>query len=285
MTVCARPARRRAHVASDITNGDGDSIDQYLRDVSRYALLTAPEENALGLRARAGDEGAVTDLVNRNLRFVISVAKKYQNRGLPLGDLIAEGNVGLFAAAHRFDPGHGVRFISYAVWWIRQAIRSAVMRQSRIVRVPASCSAEERRARDVSLDAPVEPDGEQTLLDLYCTGEESDPERDASISLLSDRLEKALGLLPARDARILRLHFGLEGGSDHTLEAIGGILEITRERVRQLRDRALRRLREAESARQGAPPASFLTVGNPLSSGAADPDTSRTVRPTDGWNA
>src|ERR1019366_1667963 len=227
--------------------------------------------------------------VNRNLRFVSSVAKKYQNRGLPLSDLIGEGNVGLLTAARRFDPAQGVRFISYAVWAIRQAIRPAIARQSRIVRIPASCSAEVARinrqadvlrqrlareptlreiadasgapldpvwsdgarvVRDVSLDAPLEPDGEQTLLDLYSSDSDSDQDRDSAISMLGDCLERALSILPERDAKILRLHFGLEGGRDCSLEAIGKLLGITRERVRQIRDRALRRLREAESARE-----------------------------------
>jgi RNA polymerase primary sigma factor len=268
---------------------DRDSIDQYLREVGRYALLTVEEENELGARSHAGDEHAVAELVNRNLRFVISVAKKYQNRGLPLGDLIGEGNVGLLTAARKFDPAQGVRFVSYAVWWIRQAILSAVSRQMSMVRIPSSRAAEFARinrtadalrqelqsepslaeiaeacgvpletvravgahsVRDVSFDEPLKHDGEQTLLDHCSTEEAMDSGDEETGSLISLKLAKALSLLPERNARILRLHFGLEGGHEHTLEEIGALLGVTRERVRQLRDRALRRIREGEMARE-----------------------------------
>jgi RNA polymerase primary sigma factor len=287
MTACASLARRRPRVAADVPVG-GASIDRYLRDVGRFPLLSASEERALGSAARAGDAAAVAALVNRNLRFVVSVAKAYQHRGLPLIDLIGEGNVGLFAAARHFDPARGVRFISYAVWWIRQAIQSAVARQRHIVRMPADRIAELARinrtadslrqqlsreptfceiaaasaapvelvrsaraygARDVSLDTPVDSDGELTLLDRYEMAEEADPEREATAAVLGDRVDEALRLLPAREAEILRLHFGLDGERAHTLEALGELLGITRERVRQLRNRALRRLRHGEAAR------------------------------------
>ena len=288
MTAAARTDRRpiQRHAEAAIT--EADSVDQYLREVGRYSLLTNEEEYALGLRARDGDDDAVVELVSRNLRFVISVAKKFQNRGLPLSDLIGEGNVGLLTAARKFDPEQGVRFISYAVWWIRQAILSAVARAARIVRVPTNRAAELTKVnraadglrqkllrepslreiseasgvpldvvraagghgmRDVSLDSPVNSEGEQTLLDRYGMEEDSDSEDDTTTSLLRDRLAEALDLLPQRSARILRLHFGLEGGREHTLEEIGAVLGVTRERVRQLRDRAFRRLREGELAR------------------------------------
>jgi RNA polymerase primary sigma factor len=285
----ARPAGRRHNVvAADAPGGGGAGIDRYLRDVGRFPLLTASEERALGSAARAGDAAAVAALVNRNLRFVVSVAKAYQHRGLPLIDLIGEGNVGLFAAARHFDPARGVRFISYAVWWIRQAIQSAVVRQSHIVRLPADRIAELARinrtadalrqqlareptfceiaatsgapvelvrsarayvARDVSLDAPLDTERELTLLDRFVLAEETDPEREATADGLGDRVDEALRLLPAREAVILRLHFGLDGEGAHTLEAIGERLGVTRERVRQLRNRALRRLRDGEAAR------------------------------------
>lgn len=288
MTACASVDRRRFYVAADVTGDGFGSIDRYLREVGRYRLLTASEERALGLAARAGDAAAVAALVNRNLRFVISVAKAYQHRGLPLIDLIGEGNVGLFAAARHFDPTRGVRFISYAVWWIRQAIHSAIARHSHIVRVPADRIAELARinrtanvlrqqfareptfreiatasgapidivrsaraygTRDVSLDSSLDADGEQPLLDRYELAEEAEPEREVNGSLLGDRVDEALSLLPAREADILRLHFGLGGERAHTLETIGELLGITRERVRQLRNRALRRLRNGEPAR------------------------------------
>lgn len=265
-----------------LTDSDPSSIDQYMREIGQHALLSAEEEAALGLRARMGDEAAIGELVTRNLRFVISIAKRYQHRGVPLGDLIGEGNVGLLTAARKFDPGQGVRFISYAVWWIRQGIHNAIRRQSSIVRVPAGRSVELGRVTrtadtlrqellreptfrevteaagvapqvvravgmsrpyDVSLDAPVNTDGEQSLLERLAA--DDDVEADAVVTDVetTEQLRDALAHLPARDARILRLHFGLEGGREHTLVEIGSLLNITRERVRQIRDRALRRLR------------------------------------------
>lgn len=278
-------ARSSGH---QVAPGGGASIDRYLRDVGRFPLLTASEERALGAAACAGDSAAVAALVTRNLRFVVSVAKAYQHRGLPLIDLIGEGNVGLFTAARHFDPARGVRFISYAVWWIRQAMQSAVARQSHIVRVPADRVAELGRinrtadtlrqqlareptfceiavasvapvelvrsaraygARDVSLDTPLDSEGELTLLDRYEMPAVADPERDETAPSLGDRVDQALTLLPEREAEILRLHFGLDGERPHTLEAIGEMLGVTRERVRQLRNRALRRLRDGDAAR------------------------------------
>jgi RNA polymerase primary sigma factor len=265
---------------------DLDGVDQYLKDVGQYALLTVDEENALGRDARLGDEAAIAEMVSRNLRFVISVAKKYQNRGLPLSDLIGEGNVGLLTAARKYDPTQGVRFITYAVWWIRQAILSAIARQSHIVRLPPNRIADLTRIkraadvlrqrlqrepnpgelaeetgmplalvrslhavglRDVSLDSPMTGESEQTLLDRFGSEEAEETDSDVAGAQLKERLELALGSLPPRDARILRLQFGMEGGREHTLEEIGVMLGVTRERVRQLRDRALRRLREGAS--------------------------------------
>jgi RNA polymerase primary sigma factor len=264
---------------------DHDSIDQYLRAVGQHGLLTPQEETELGLKARAGDEAAIGELATRNLRFVVSIAKKYQHRGVTLGDLIGEGNVGLLTAARKFDPALGVRFISYAVWWIRQSIQTAIVRQSSIVRVPTGRAAElarlnrtadalrqellreptlrevadasgveprdasaAGRLHDVSLDAPLNADGEQSLLDRFTWDDDVDAETGVATAELGEQLRKALALLPARDARILRLHFGLEGGREHTLVEIGALLGVTRERVRQIRDRALRRLRTAQPA-------------------------------------
>ena len=264
---------------------DRDSIDQYLGEVGQTGLLTQEEETALGMRAHAGNEAAIGELATRNLRFVVSIAKKYQHRGVSLGDLIGEGNVGLLTAARKFDPALGVRFISYAVWWIRQGIHSAIARQGSIVRVPTGRAVELARVSrtadslrqellreptfrevaeasgvearvvraagtgrmpDVSLDAPVNADGEQSLLDRFSSADDEDSETTVATVELNEQLAKALALLPPRDARILRLHFGLEGGREHTLVEIGALLGVTRERVRHIRDRALRRMRAAE---------------------------------------
>ena len=267
---------------------DRDILDQYLYEVSLTPLLTQPQEIALARRVQAGDEDAMQELVKRNLRFVISVAKKYQNRGLALVDLIGEGNVGLLTAARKFDPDHGVKFISYAVWWIRQAILASIARTGRTVRVPLNRTADlsriirtaenlrQERLReptpeeiakitglsidvvqalaalntaDVRLDAPLDPDGDRTLVDRFVSDQFASSEDHVMDHFLSEEIDAALNTLPARDARVLRLYFGLDGGREHTLEEIGGMLGVTRERVRQLRDRALKRLREGEVGR------------------------------------
>lgn len=287
----ARPPRRPGRAAArslGVAEPERDSLDQYLREVSRAPLLSAAEELACARRVQAGDEEAMQELVTRNLRFVISVAKKYQNRGLALVDLIGEGNVGLMTAARKFDPDHGVKFISYAVWWIRQAILAAIARHGRTVRVPLNRTADlsriiraseslrqqlgrepapEEIARvvdlslevvqalaalntaDVRLDAPLEQEGDRSLLDRFAAAGAPDAEEEAIGQFLAEEVEAALRTLPARDAKVLRLYFGLEGGREHTLEEIGGMFGVTRERVRQLRDRALRRLRDGEAGR------------------------------------
>jgi len=261
------------------------ALDQYLRDVSRHELITPEEEIELGRRARMGDEEAVQKLVRANLRFVISVAKKYQNRGVSLIDLIQEGNVGLVTAARKFDPDQGVKFISYAVWWIRQAILSALANQGRAVRVPLNRASDLARifregerlkqelrrdptteevaaaakltpevveslqtlnAAEIRLDAPIGDSDDSQLVERFIVEEAAEPEADVEERLLAEQVERALDTLSPRDARVLRLYFGLEGGREHTLEEIGNMLGVTRERVRQLRDRALRRLREGE---------------------------------------
>jgi RNA polymerase primary sigma factor len=285
------PARKRKRTAPRNTaefgaaSEDQSSLDQYLKEVSTHKLLTPPEEIELGRRARAGDETAINELVRANLRFVISVAKKYQNRGVSLSDLIQEGNVGLVTAARKFDPDQGVKFISYAVWWIRQAILSALANQGRSVRVPLNRASdlakifrererlkqELRRdptpqelseatglsteiveslqtlnAAEIRLDAPIGDSDDSQLMDRFIAEEAIVTEDEVEERLLSERVEKALGTLQPRDAKVLKLYFGLEGGREHTLEEIGDILGVTRERIRQLRDRALKRLREGE---------------------------------------
>jgi RNA polymerase primary sigma factor len=283
-----RRRRRRPAPMIALNEEDRDLLDQYLYEVSKTPLLTPAEEIALARKVRSGDQEAMQELAKRNLRFVISVAKKYQNRGLPLTDLIGEGNVGLLTAARKFDPDQGVKFISYAVWWIRQAILASLARQGRTVRVPLNRTAdlskivrtaealrqEMRReptpeeisaatglslevvqslaalnTGEVRLDAPLDPDGDRALIERFIAEDLPDTEEKTMERFLSDEVEDALKTLPARDAKVLRLYFGLDGGREHTLEEIGGMLGVTRERVRQLRDRALKRLREGEVGR------------------------------------
>jgi RNA polymerase primary sigma factor len=261
------------------------ALDQYLRDVSRHELLTPEQEIELGRRAREGDEDAVQRLVRANLRFVISVAKKYQNRGVSLIDLIQEGNVGLVTAARKFDIDQGVKFISYAVWWIRQAILAALANQGRAVRVPLNRASDLARifrererlkqelrrdptieeiaeaavltpeivtslqtlnAAEIRLDAPIGDSNDSQLVERFMSDEAQEPEEAVEERLLAEHIEKALDTLAERDARVVRLYFGLDGGREHTLEEIGNMLGVTRERVRQLRDRALKRLREGD---------------------------------------
>ena len=229
-----RRRRRAAPPGIAPSEPERDILDQYLYEVSTYPLLKPVEEIALARRIRSGDQDALQELVKRNLRFVISVAKKYQNRGLPLIDLIGEGNVGLLTAARKFDPDQGVKFISYAVWWIRQAILSSLARQGRTVRVPLN------RTADLSRIIKASEILRQKLR------REPSPEELAQLTGLSVDVVQSLAALNTGD---VRLYFGLEGGREHTLEEIGSMLGVTRERVRQLRDRALKRLREGDVGR------------------------------------
>jgi RNA polymerase primary sigma factor len=271
-----------------VYDAERDILDQYLYEVSQTPLLTPQQEMAIARLVQSGDPEAMQELIKRNLRFVISVAKKYQNRGLPLSDLIGEGNLGLLTAARKFDPDQGVKFISYAVWWIRQSILAALARQGRTVRVPLNRTADLSRitrtsetlrqdlrreptfeeiaestglavdvvrslaalnAAEVRLDAPLEAEGERSMIERFIAEDEGDPEERAMERFLTEQVDTALRSLSPRDAKVLRLYFGLDGGREHTLEEIGGTLGVTRERVRQLRDRALKRLREGEVGR------------------------------------
>ena len=289
-TLDSRKKRRRKADGLDAgkfaaAHEDQTALDQYLKEVSRHKLLTAVDEVELGRLAQKGDEDAINKLVRSNLRFVISVAKKYQNRGVSLTDLIQEGNVGLVTAARKFDPEQGVKFISYAVWWIRQAILSALANQGRAVRVPLNRASDLARifrererlkqelrrepsveevaeaakltpeiveslstlnAAEIRLDAPIGDSDDSQLVERFIVEEAHEPELAVEERLLAEQIERALDTLTPRDARVLRLYFGLEGGREHTLEEIGNMLGVTRERVRQLRDRALKRLREGE---------------------------------------
>jgi RNA polymerase primary sigma factor len=264
------------------------SLDQYLKEISAYALLTREEEVELAQRIRKGEQEALDKLVRSNLRFVVSVAKKYQNQGVALSDLINEGNLGLIRAAHKFDETKGIKFISYAVWWIRQAILQALAEQSRIVRVPLNRAGalhrigkrssmllqelgreptveeladeldlsedEVRRTLSLSqthlsLDAPLTPGEDNRLLDYLPDQFSPGPDDETYDRALLDTVEEALGTLKEREAKILRLYFGLDGQEPMTLEEIGSLLGITRERVRQIKEKALLRLRHASRAR------------------------------------
>jgi len=260
------------------------SLDIYLEELSRYPLLSPEEEQSAARKARSGSQDDLDVLVRSNLRFVISVAKKYQNRGIGFLDLIQEGNVGLITAARKFDPDQGVKFISYAVWWIRQAILAALAKQGRSVRLPLNRATElarvvrvraelrqktnrEPSVREIAeladltpatvemlqtltvaelrLDAPV-GDSEDSHVAERFLSDESGLEEGVEALLLKQHIADALRSLRPRDARVVRLYYGLQGEQSHTLEQIGGLLGVTRERVRQLRDRALRELKEGE---------------------------------------
>jgi RNA polymerase primary sigma factor len=285
MTEVKRTRRRATPPGIAPAEPECDILDLYLHEVSTFPLLKGTQEFDLARLIRAGDQDALQELVQRNLRFVISVAKKYQNRGMALIDLIGEGNVGLLTAARKFDPDQGVKFISYAVWWIRQAILSSLARQGRTVRVPLNRTSDLSRiikgsevlrqklrreplpeelaqltgltvevvqalsalnSGDIRLDAPLDPDSDRSLIERFVADEGTSPEDEYMNRFVSEEIERALATLPARDAKVLRLYFGLDGGREHTLEEIGSMLGVTRERVRQLRDRALKRLREGE---------------------------------------
>jgi RNA polymerase primary sigma factor len=264
------------------------SLDQYLRDISIYPLISREEEVRLAQRIRKNDQEALDTLVRSNLRFVVSVAKKYQNQGVSLSDLINEGNLGLIRAAHKFDETKGIKFISYAVWWIRQAILQALAEQSRIVRVPLNRAGtlhrigkranallqelgreathaeiadgmeitEEEVAKTMaisqthlSLDAPMAPGEDNRLLDYIPDTQSATPDEETFEKALSDSVHEALAGLKEREAKILRLYFGLDGSEPMTLEQIGAVLNITRERVRQIKEKALSRLRHVSRAR------------------------------------
>jgi len=287
----AATSKRRKRKGKNLLSGfdasveEQSALDQYLRDVSRHELITPDREKELGALAQKGDEEAIQELARANLRFVISVAKKYQNRGVSLTDLIQEGNVGLVTAARKFDPEQGVKFISYAVWWIRQAILASLANHGRAVRVPLNRASDLARifrekerlkqekgreptteelaaatdltpelveslqtlnAAEIRLDAPIGDSEDSQLVERFITEEAAEPEVEVESRLLTEAITEALSTLEARDAKVLRLYFGLEGEREHTLEEIGNMLGVTRERIRQLRDRALRRLREGE---------------------------------------
>jgi len=266
---------------------ENDALATYLHEVGAYRLMSREDELALGRRIRAGDEAAISELVCANLRFVIAIAKRYQNHGVALSDLINEGNVGLLRAARKYDDTKGVKFISYAVWWIRQAIVHALSEYAHTVRIPAGRAALVHRITiatnalrqelgreptrqevaasldmheddvfesipvwraDLSLDAPLPDNEEGRLLDILADDDNTSPDEDISTDDLSNSIDDALSHLRDREAKVLRLYFGFDGNEERTLEEIGHELGVTRERVRQIKERALGKLRRSEAA-------------------------------------
>tara|TARA_B100000780_G_scaffold262416_1_gene215531 strand:+ start:1044 stop:1907 length:864 start_codon:yes stop_codon:yes gene_type:complete len=279
---------RQLKITKQVTNRETASLDKYLQEIGKVDLITAEEEVELAQRIREGDQIALEKLTKANLRFVVSVAKQYQNQGLSLPDLINEGNLGLIKAAQRFDETRGFKFISYAVWWIRQSILQALAEQSRIVRLPlnkigsinkinkayASIEQEEERApsaneiatfldmsesdvkesqrnsgRHVSMDAPLVEGEDSNLYDVLRSGESPNPDRDLLNDSLSIEIERALETLTPREADVIRLYFGLDSKQSLTLEEIGERFDLTRERVRQIKEKAIRRLKHASKSK------------------------------------
>jgi RNA polymerase primary sigma factor len=279
---------RQLKITKQVTNRETASLDKYLQEIGKVDLITAEEEVELAQKIRAGDENALDKLTKANLRFVVSVAKQYQNQGLTLPDLINEGNLGLIKAARRFDETRGFKFISYAVWWIRQSILQALAEQSRIVRLPLNKigsinkinkmyafleqanervpSAEEiakeldmtvsdvkesmkNSGRHVSMDAPLVEGEDSNLYDVLRSGESPNPDRNLLHESLRTEIERALETLTPREADVVRLYFGLGEKHAMTLEEIGETFDLTRDRVRQIKEKAIRRLKHTSRSR------------------------------------
>jgi len=276
---------RQLKIENKITNRESLSLDRYLSDISKLDLLAPEEEADLAVRIREGDERALEKLTKANLRFVVSVAKQYQNQGLSLSDLINEGNVGLIKAAKRFDETKGFKFISYAVWWIRQSILQAIVEYSRIVRLPVNkvtsfnkvqqtivsfiqeferkpsyselaeileLSIEQVKMimsignKHVSFDAPISNENEDaSLIDVFVDGNSETTDTKLLLESVEKDIETNLSILTQREVEILKSYFGLGGRQEMNLEEIGEMLNLTRERVRQIKERALRRLRKS----------------------------------------
>ncbi|MFM7053745.1 MAG: RNA polymerase sigma factor RpoD/SigA [Bacteroidota bacterium] len=281
---------RQLKITKQVTNRETQSLDKYLQEISKLSLLTSEQEVDLATRIKEGDQKALETLTKANLRFVVSVAKQYQNQGLTLGDLINEGNLGLIKAAQRFDETRGFKFISYAVWWIRQSILQALAEQSRIVRLPLNkigfinkinktfsqleqdfereptndeisqvlqipsqdiVDTMRSSGRHVSMDAPFLQGEDGNLLDLIPGEEIHSPEVGLIGESLRREIERALGTLSPREADVIRLYYGLaaESNSSLTLEEIGERFELTRERVRQIKEKAIRRLKHTSRSK------------------------------------
>jgi len=281
---------RQLKITKQVTTREAPSLDKYLREIGKVRLLTPDEEVLLVRKIRGGDRKALETLISANLRFVVSVAKQYQNQGLTLPDLINEGNLGLIKAAERFDETRGFKFISYAVWWIRQGILQSLAEQSRIVRLPlnkigsinkinkAFTKLEQDFQREpmpeeiaemlnlhtsvvdeslnstnfhVSMDAPLKDDerSENNLYDVLIINETPNPDISLIDTSLKVEIERTLSTLNEREAEIIRYYYGLNGMNAHTLEEIGKALDLTRERVRQVKEKALKKLQNIQRNR------------------------------------
>lgn len=273
---------RQLKILQSITNREGDSLERYLQDIGHEEMIGTEEEVELAQKIRKGDNKALDKLTRANLRFVVSVAKQYQGQGLSLTDLINEGNVGLITAAKRFDETRGFKFISYAVWWIRQSILQALAEQSRIVRLPSNQvgtigkinrfynqfmqenerkptieeisealdlepekvrSAIDSSTRHVSMDAPLQEDEQSCMLDLLCSKDAPSISDQLVYESLANELEACLSGLPERERRIVKMFYGI-GEPEKGLDEIGAALKLSRERVRQIKEKAIRMLRE-----------------------------------------
>ena len=279
---------RQLKITKQVTNRETASLDKYLQEIGKVELITADEEVELAQRIRQGDMAALEKLTKANLRFVVSVSKQYQNQGLSLPDLINEGNLGLIKAARRFDETRGFKFISYAVWWIRQSILQALAEHSRIVRLPLNKigsinkinktyakleqeferepNAEEiaevldlteaevkesmkNAGRHVSMDAPLVQDEDNNMYDVLKSDEVVTPETELLNESLRKEIDRAISTLTQREADVVRLYFGLNGGHPMTLEEIGEKFDLTRERVRQIKEKAIRRLKHTSRSK------------------------------------
>lgn len=279
---------RQLKISKQFTNRENKSLDKYLNEISKVPMIDAQEEVELARRIREGDQVALEKLVNANLRFVVSVSKQYQNQGLTLGDLINEGNLGLIKAAKRFDETRGFKFISYAVWWIRQSILQALADQSRIVRLPLNKvgsigrigniaaeleqklerepTAEEiataleiptsevenalrTSGRHLSIDAPLAEGEDNTLLGVLDNNDEPHPDLHLINESLQKEINRVISTLSEKERDVLKYYYGLDGGPAHTLEDISEKVGLTRERVRQIKEKALRRLRKSSKSK------------------------------------
>ncbi|MDB9932072.1 RNA polymerase sigma factor RpoD/SigA [Flavobacteriales bacterium] len=279
---------RQLKITKSITNRESQSLDKYLQEISKETLITAEEEVLLAQRIKKGDQIALEKLIKSNLRFVISVAKQYQNQGLTLPDLINEGNLGLIKAAQRFDETRGFKFISYAVWWIRQSILQALAEQSRIVRLPLNQVgslnklnktfsrleqqyerapsehelAEELEVtntkvadtlrvggRHVSVDAPFQEGEDNSLLDVLINSDSPTADTELMIESLQREIKRSLSTLSEREREVIILFFGIGMKHGLTLEEIGTKFDLTRERVRQIKEKAIRRLRQTSRSK------------------------------------
>ncbi len=273
---------RQLKISKQVTNRETPSLDKYLHEIGKVRLLSSEEEVLLAKKIKNGDEKALELLINANLRFVVSVAKQYQNQGLSLPDLINEGNLGLIKAAQRFDETRGFKFISYAVWWIRQSILQSLAEQARIVRLPLNkigsinkvnntfarleqdfqreptseeiaeildvAPKEVREAlkvasRHVSMDAPLKKDEDNTLYDVLLATDNESPDANLLGESLKREIDRSLGTLSPREADIIRLYYGLNGEPPYSLEEIGKYFSLTRERVRRIKEKAIKRLK------------------------------------------